>query len=214
MKFGGLQKFTLSDYPGKVAAIVFTQGCNFACPFCHNGSLIPTNCSDPAQEVSEQEIMDFLKSRQGKLQGLVITGGEPTIHRDLPEWIELARRMDYAIKLDTNGSNPAMVETLLRRNLVDCFAMDIKATWAEYDRLAGTKVAVERLQRSMELIAGSGVEHIFRTTIVPALHGRKAEEKIRQLLPADSNYVVQTFNPANALNPEVCEYGDLRVAVH
>jgi pyruvate formate lyase activating enzyme len=214
MRFGGLQKFTLSDYPGKIAAILFTQGCNFACPFCHNGSLIPMRCSDSSQEVSESEIIKFLRSRIGKLQGVVITGGEPTIHRDLPQFIHLLKRMDYTVKLDTNGSNPEMIEKLLNQDLVDFFAMDIKADWPDYTRLAGKEVNTDRLKKTVELIANSGVDHIFRTTIVPALHGSRAETKIRELVPQGSKYVVQQFNPANALDPVTCQQGDTQVAVH
>jgi pyruvate formate lyase activating enzyme len=214
MRFGGLQKFTLSDYPGKVAAILFTQGCNFACPFCHNGSLIPLQPRHAEDEVSEGEIMDFLRARQGKLQGVVITGGEPTIHRDLPGFIASVKQLGYSVKLDTNGSNPAMVEELLRQNLVDFFAMDVKARWENYERLTGVPIDIRRIQRSMELIAASGVEHLFRTTIVPALHGARAAEAIGLQLPVGSDYILQEFNPANALDPFTCSEGDRSLALH
>lgn len=207
MRFGGLEKFTLSDYPGKVAAIAFTQGCNFACPFCHNGSLIPIRPEDAASAVPEGEIMRFLQKRRGALQGLVITGGEPTIHRDLPQFIQQVKALGYAVKLDTNGSNPQIVERLIREKLVDYFAMDIKAPWHAYHRLAGVPVDIDRLRRSVQLIYESGVQHLFRTTIVPALHGNVTKSEILDILPPGCSYITQEFNPAHALDPDSCRSG-------
>lgn len=211
MRFGGLQKFSLSDYPGKVAAILFTQGCNFACPYCHNGRLIPLHPRSTSGEVSEREIVEFLKSRVGKLQGVVITGGEPTIHRDLPGFIRMLKGMGYAVKLDTNGSNPAMLEQLLDEGLVDCVAMDIKARWNNYERLTGVPVDVSRIQRSMELIAKSGVEHIFRTTIVPGLHGPHAADHIKAQLPEGEPHTLQQCNLTTALDPSTCRGTELPI---
>jgi len=204
MRFGGLQKFSLSDYPGKVAAIVFTQGCNFTCPFCHNSRLIPLKATRDSGELSEGDILNFLKSRIGQLQAVVITGGEPTIHRDLPEFIAIVRRMGFAIKLDTNGSNPQMLKRLLDEQLIDCIAMDIKAPWKYYQRLSGVAVDVERLQESVRLIEASAVKSIFRTTFVDALHGPKAEEQIRLQIPAEATYVRQQCNLDTVLDPFAC----------
>ena len=191
-------------FPAKLQPSCLPRAANFACPFCHNGSLIPLRTQKLGGEVPESEILDYLRQRQGKLQGVVITGGEPTIHQDLPQFIALVKQMGYAVKLDTNGSNPMMIERLLLDDLVDCIAMDIKARWAAYERLTGTPIDVQRIRRSMQLIANSEVDHIFRTTMVPGLHGPHAEARIRAQLPEDSELVIQECNIANALDPATC----------
>jgi len=143
MLIGGIQRCSFSDYPGKVAAVLFTQGCNFRCPFCHNGTLLSKNGDNTLEE---QEVFDFLKLRKGKLHGVVITGGEPTEHDDLPQFIRKIRELGFVIKLDTNGSHPEMIELLLQEKLIDYFAMDIKAPFNKYNTLCGIDVDIQAIR--------------------------------------------------------------------
>ncbi|WP_136795726.1 MULTISPECIES: anaerobic ribonucleoside-triphosphate reductase activating protein [Desulfosediminicola] len=197
MRLGGLQKFSLSDFPGTPAAIIFTQGCNFRCPFCHNGSLLPTAGE---HELDVEEVLSWLKTRSGKLEGVVVTGGEPTIHADLPDFLATIRGMGYKIKLDSNGSNPKMLKQVIQAELVDYIAMDIKADWGNYERLCGTPVDLEKINRSIEILANSGTPHLFRTTEVKELMSTHEIANIERMLPASSNYSIQTFKPETAWN--------------
>lgn len=200
MKFGGLQAFTMSDFPGRLAAIVFTQGCNFRCPFCHNGTLLDP-AGTAADPPGESDVLEFLLNRQGKLDGLVITGGEPTLHQDLPDFLRQVKGMGFLVKLDTNGSNPGMLGRLLGQNLVDYIAMDLKAPWEKYTRLAGLPVEPQELEQSVALIAGSGVDHQFRTTYVTPLLSEEDLAAIKTMVPAGSPHKVQTFRPELARDP-------------
>jgi len=161
MKIGGLQTFTLSDYPGHCAAIIFTIGCNFCCPYCHNKSLLN---EVTAQQISEEEIFTFLSKRHGKLDGVVITGGEPTIQPGLEHFIKKIKEMNYKVKLDTNGSRPNVLQKLIEQNLVDYIAMDIKAPFSMYEKVAGTKILTANIAKSIELIRQSKIGYMFRTT--------------------------------------------------
>ncbi len=156
MKIGGFQPFTLTDYPGHVAAIVFTQGCNWRCPYCHNPQLLPAD--RPENElIPEAYVFDRLSKRRRQLDGLVITGGEPTIQEDLPRFIRKVRRLGLKIKLDTNGSQPEVIRQLLEENLLDYVAMDIKAPLDQYESIVGGPVDTKALQTSIELLKTSGV---------------------------------------------------------
>ena len=162
MKLGGLVKFTLIDFPGTPAAIVFTQGCNFRCRYCHNPELVyPHLFTEPAPE---EEIWSFLQRRQGTLEGVVVSGGEPTLFDDLPEFMAKIKKLGYKIKLDTNGTRPDMVAELIEKKLVDYIAMDLKAPLDKYNLITGVDFNPEILTRSMELIRNSGLEYEFRTT--------------------------------------------------
>ncbi len=200
MKIGGLVPFSLSDYPGRVAAVVFAQGCNFRCPFCHNGQLIPANVTDN-NLLTEEAVWRLLDSRRGGLQGVVVSGGEPTLQATLPEFLHRIRVMGYAIKLDTNGSRPAVIRELLIDDLVDFVAMDIKAPLADYSRLAGVTVDVKAIRESIELIAQSGVQHEFRTTVVRALLSENDQRRIVEMVPRGSAHRFQPFRTENALAP-------------
>ncbi len=200
MKIGGLQRFTLSDYPGCPAAVVFTQGCNFRCPFCHNGALLaPVN---DARQISETEVLGFLEKRKQQLGGVVISGGEPTLQPDLAEFIGKIKEMGFAVKLDTNGSNPEVLEKLLKDGLVDYIAMDIKAPLAKYDTLCGVNTDTRSICRSIAIIAKT-TNHHFRTTWVKPLLDENDISKAGELLPASSKYVIQPFHPAMALDPSL-----------
>ena len=209
MRFGGFQPFSLSDYPGHIAAIAFAQGCNFRCPFCHNGDLLSF---DPYEKTlyPEREILNMLRKRQGKLEGLVVTGGEPTLQLDLPRFLKLVKDIGYKIKLDTNGSQPLMLSRLIADRLVDYIAMDIKAPLAKYNRLSGTTVATERIEESIAIIAWSKLPHHFRTTAVTPLLTPADIHAIQQMVPSGSELVIQTFNPENALEPSL--RGEIAIA--
>ncbi len=162
MKIGGLIKFTLIDYPGRPAAVVFTQGCNFRCRYCHNPELVYPHLLQPS--IPKEEVMAFLRRRQGTLEGVVITGGEPTMHDGLISFMQEIKDLGYFIKLDTNGTKPAVIEEALNKKLVDYIAMDLKAPLDKYSQITGVEFNQDILKHSMELIKNSGVEYEFRTT--------------------------------------------------
>jgi len=196
MKIGGLQPVTASDYPGRMAAIVFTQGCNFHCPFCHNSSLLPL---DADSLISEDAIFAFLRKRKKLLDGVVISGGEPCLQDDLAGFCKQVKGMGYAVKLDTNGSRPEVLEELLGENRVDFIAMDIKAPLTRLPELTGTVSHEPQIRRSIALIAASGVDHLFRTTDVKPLLSSEDHCAIKELVPPGSLHVVQPFVAENAL---------------
>jgi len=200
MKIGGLNEFSLSDYPGHVATVVFTQGCNFRCPFCHNGSLIPGDVPESLL-IPEQKVFEFLKDRNSQLESVVITGGEPTIQPDLPEFIHRIIAMELLVKLDTNGSRPEVLRRLLKEKLIDYIAMDIKAPLDIYGRLTGTHTSVSRIQESIEIIDRSGIAHEFRTTVVKSLLSPQDLLSIRKLIPPASTHRLQKFRPEHAFAP-------------
>ena len=162
MKIGGLVKFTLIDFPGCPAAIVFTQGCNFRCRYCHNPELVyPHMFEEP---VSEEEVKSFLVRRQGTLEGVVISGGEPTLQPDLVRFMAEVKALGYKTKLDTNGSQPEVLRELIDKKLVDFIAMDLKAPLDKYALITGVDANATILRRSMDLIRQSGLAYEFRTT--------------------------------------------------
>ena len=200
MRIGGLNSFSLSDFPGHVAAVVFTQGCNFHCPYCHNGSLIPM---DPKTGVlvPEEEVFRFLDMRRGQLNGVVVSGGEPTLQPDISLFLHRVRSMGYEIKLDTNGSRPEALAELIMEGLADFIAMDIKAPFALYDRLTGVCGPKEQLEESIALIAQSCIDHEFRTTVVEPLLSEDDLQAIQEIVPQGSRHRLQEFRPENALDP-------------
>ncbi|MFA6584273.1 MAG: anaerobic ribonucleoside-triphosphate reductase activating protein [Elusimicrobiaceae bacterium] len=162
MKIGGLTRFSLIDYPGHIAAVVFLQGCNFRCPFCHNPELVyPEKFAEP---LPEETLFSFLLRRRGQLDGVVITGGEPSVQVGLPAFIARIKELGYKVKLDTNGSNPALLKRLFDENALDFIAMDLKAQFLKYPLLTGTKANMDAIGQSVELIKNSGVKHEFRIT--------------------------------------------------
>lgn len=198
MKIGGFQPFALSDFPGRVAAVIFVQGCNFQCPFCHNGPLIPPY--PPSGDlVSLKLVTEFLALRADKLDGVVISGGEPLLQPDLEEFLKELKYSGLDVKIDTNGSRPDVLGKLIGEGLVDYIAMDIKAPLELYARLAGVKVDEGKILQSIHLIAGSGVPHEFRTTNVESLLSTRDIEKIRSLIPDGSSYRIQKFRKETAM---------------
>lgn len=206
MKIGGLQKFSLIDYPGKIAAIVFTQGCNFRCPYCYNPELV-----DPArfrEPLDESEIFSFLTARKGKLDGVVITGGEPTLQPDLQDFIRRVRDLGFCVKLDTNGSNPEVLQDLIARGVLDYIAMDIKAPLAgrkgdpesAYASVTRSSVKDSDIRRSIELILTSGIDHEFRTTVTGGCLQHADFLKMGRAIKGAKRYALQKFVPAKVLD--------------
>ena len=200
-RIGGFLPLSLCDYPGRVAAVVFTRGCNFRCPFCHNGHLLDGEGApeDPAAD----GVLARLASLAARLQGVVVTGGEPTLQPALADFLRRIRGLRLAIKLDTNGSRPDVLAALLAARLLDFVAMDLKAPWPRYPELSGTACDVAALKRSVALIAGSGLPHQFRTTRVPPLLSDADCAAIARQSPAGSPHVFQTFQPEHALDPRL-----------
>lgn len=198
MIISGLQKTTLIDYPGKIAAIVFTRGCNFRCAYCHNPELVDAEKYYP--EISEQEIMDFLDKRRGVLEGIVITGGEPLIHSDIKSFITKAKNLDYAVKLDTNGMNPELLQELIDEKLIDYIAMDIKHHLEKYSEVTPTDPNISKIQKSINIIMNSGLDYEFRTTVLPKLFNKQDFEEIGQLIKGAKIYYLQQFRPLKTLD--------------
>ena len=188
MRIGGLQKLTLLDFPQKVACTVFLSGCNFRCPFCHNTPLL-TDFS----ALSEDELFSFLKKRQGMLDGVAITGGEPLIHADIAKLLQKIKDLGYAVKLDTNGSFPERLRSLCEANLVDYVAMDIKNSPGKYELTAGAKAILPAVLESVELLKSGTVPYEFRTTVVDELHEPEDFHAIGTWIAGASAYYLQGF---------------------
>ena len=191
MQIVGLQRLSLSDYPGTPAAVVFLQGCNFNCSFCHNRDLIPMKSDKP--EITREKVRGYLQERKGQVGGVVITGGEPTLHEELPNFLAYLKKTGVKIKLDTNGAYPENLQTILATKLVDYVAMDIKAPWEKYELIARTKIRISDVMKSMNYIAESGITHHFRTTRIAHLLGDKDFNSIKRQIPAGSRHVLQEF---------------------
>ena len=197
MKIKGLQKLTLLDYPGRLAATVFLGGCNMRCPFCHNASLVvrPDNT-----EITEDELFAFLESRRGKLSGVCVTGGEPTLNRELPSFISKIRALGYSVKLDTNGTHPEMLESLIRDGLVDYVAMDIKTSIENYGRVSGIPdIDTSKIERSIDLLLSGTVPYEFRTTVVRELHTAPDFYSIGRRIEGARAYFLQSFKDSGDL---------------
>ncbi|HLA27664.1 MAG TPA: anaerobic ribonucleoside-triphosphate reductase activating protein [Syntrophales bacterium] len=198
MKIGGLQKVSLRDYPGKISAIVFTRGCNFRCPYCHNPELVDPGLYQKC--LPEEEFFSYLEIRKGKLEAVTITGGEPTIQNDLIPFIMRVKAMGRLIKIDTNGSKPEVLKELIRRNLVDYLAMDIKAPLEKYAAIARTPVNGIAIRQSIMLIMNSGIDYEFRTTVVKSQIKEADLLAIGRLIKNASLYSLQRYVPAKPLD--------------
>ena len=187
---GGLQKVTLLDFPGKVACTVFLTGCNLRCPYCHNPELVLPQ--DSKKYISEGELFKFLVSRKGKLDGVCITAGEPTVHPELPFLIRRIRDMGFLIKLDSNGTLPEMLEHLLREELLDYVAMDIKNAPSRYAETCGADV-IEQVKKSAALLKNGNIDYEFRTTVCHPFHSPKCMEEIGRWLRNTKRYYIQPF---------------------
>jgi len=197
VRIGGFVPVSLCDYPCRVAAVIFTQGCNFRCPFCHNGQLVERQGT---ALLDEEAVLAQIAERRNRLGGVVVTGGEPTLQGDLPQFLHRLQQLGLAVKLDTNGSQPDVLQGLIADRLVNYFAMDIKAPWDKYDRLAGQACDTVLLRRSLRLIAASGLPHEFRTTRVEALLSAEDCGEIARQVPAGSTHKWQRFRPEHSLD--------------
>ncbi len=200
MKIHGLNKLTLLDYPGRMACLVFTGGCNFRCPYCQNWALVLDPDSQPV--IPEEDFFALLKKRKGVLEGVVITGGEPTLNRDLPDFIRRIKAEGYLVKLDTNGTSPAMVESMLKEGLLDYIAMDIKNTREKYALTAGISPdspLLSRLEETKNLIINSGIDHEFRTTVIAEHHTVEDLIAMGETVRGAKVYYLQPFRDYDTL---------------
>ncbi len=192
MKFYGLQKMTLLDFPGKVACTVFTGGCNFRCPFCHNALLVTD--IDDSSTYDEEEILSFLKTRRGLLDGVCVTGGEPLLHPSVVPFIEKVKALGFAVKLDTNGSFPDTLADIIDSGIVDKVAMDIKNSAEKYGKTVGIEnFDITPIEKSISLLLEGRVPYEFRTTVVRELHEVSDIEKIAKRISGAREYYLQNF---------------------
>ena len=209
MIIGGLQKFSLLDYPEHLSAIIFTQGCNFRCQFCYNPMLVEPigqnkfNYISKGEKnkkrtkghpvISEDDLFVFLKKRVGKLDAVVITGGEPTIQKDLPKFVKKVKQLGFKVKLDTNGTNPKMLKKLFSEKMLDYIAMDIKTSPNKYDIVTGIQPDLENIKKSIKMITESGIKYEFRTTLVPKLVEAGDIKAIGKIIKGADKWYLQEF---------------------
>lgn len=205
MMIGGLQKFSLLDYPDHISAIIFTQGCNFRCQYCYNPMLVlPQGESKPKTKIEkksekghslikEDDLFAFLKKRIGKLDAVVVTGGEPTMHSDLPIFIKKIKNLGLKVKLDTNGTNTKMIKKLVNEKLIDYIAMDIKASPETYESVVEVPVDLRQIEESIIIIKTSGLPYEFRTTVVPGLTSKDEVGKMGQMIKGSNKWFLQQF---------------------
>ena len=197
----GIHPLSLLDWPGKLAGIIFLGGCNFKCGFCHNPELVLGWNKLPT--ISQEELYDFLEERKKWLDGVVITGGEPTIFPKLPEFIKKIKKFGLKVSLQTNGTNPEMLARLLKLNLLDHVAMDIKGAPLRYEEITCTKVNIANIKKSVDLLIGSKVDYEFRTTVLPLFHEADDMEEIGKFISGAKAYYLQQFRPEITLNKKI-----------
>jgi len=208
MQIAAIQKLTLLDFPGKTACTVFTPGCNFRCGYCHNPELVLPEKIKKLELIPEEKFFEFLDKRKGLLDGVCVTGGEPTLQKDLPDFLKKIRKRGFLVKLDTNGSSPEVLEKLLHARLLDYIAMDVKASVLRsstslgatedkspgaYEKLTGMKGVDKKIQASKKLIEQSGVPYEFRTTLVREIHDEKEFKKILEFVKGTERFFLQNF---------------------
>jgi len=206
MIIGGFQKLSLVDYPNKVAVVVFMQGCSFRCPYCHNPELIPIKKRNkPRLSREAGEIFKYLEKKKYFLDGVCITGGEPTLHDSLPDFIKQTKELGLLVKLDTNGSNPTMIKKLIKNKLVDYLAMDLKSSWENYDKVINIndKKIVNDCKKTFKIIQASNIDHEFRTTVFPAIQTKKDFIKIASYLGPGEKYYLQNIKYKKNLDKKI-----------
>lgn len=198
MNISGLQKLTLLDFPGVLACTVFTSGCNFRCPFCHNASLV---LPGESEHIDEEEVLSFLEKRRGVLEGVCITGGEPCLQPDLEDFVKKVHSLGFLVKLDTNGSFPEKLSSLLEKGLLDYVAMDIKSSKEKYLSAIGAKneELLKNVEKSVELLKKSAVPHEFRTTTAKELQTQEDFRLIGEWLKGEKNYYIQQYEASGEL---------------
>lgn len=200
MQIAGLQKSSLVDYPSKIAAVIFTLGCNFRCDYCHNPNILTAVSSDNLFD--EAAVFDFLISRKGRLDAVVISGGEPTLQKDLATVFEKIKSLGFLTKLDTNGTNPDLLEQLINKRLIDYAAMDIKAPLEKYPQITNSKTDISKIQKSIDILKNSNIGYEFRTTVVKSQLGYEDFESIGRLIKGAQKYYLQKFKPDITYNPD------------
>lgn len=208
MKLSAIQRFTMLDYPDKVACIAFTPGCNMRCGFCHNPEFVLPEKIAELQDsfIAQETFFNFLDKRRGLLEGVVVSGGEPTIWADLPDFFREIKKRGFLAKLDTNGHHPEMLERLLREKLVDYVAMDVKTSLAEYPKLVGKNVNPEQIRKSIELLKHSNIPYEFRTTLIKEMHSESVLEDMKELLQGAKQCYFQVFRPEHTLHSIFATY--------
>ena len=205
MEIGGLQKLTLIDFPGKLAGTVFLIGCPFRCPFCYNLELVmPELIEKHAQRghpISQKDFFNFLREKKGLLEGVCITGGEPTANSDLPDFCQKIKEMGFLVKLDTNGSSPEMLKKLIDEKLVDYVAMDIKGPKERYSEFAGVKVDIKKIQKSIDILKEGRVDYEFRSTILSKIHTKEDIIEMAKWIRGAKKYYLQNFRPEKTIDP-------------
>jgi pyruvate formate lyase activating enzyme len=201
LKIKALIECSFLDWDGKIAAVLFVPGCNFACSYCQNWKLIKE--PEKFKDISFEEIKTRLLDRKDFIDGICLSGGEPTLYKDLPEFIAKLKELGFKIKLDTNGSNPELLEKLLDTKLVDYIALDLKAPFHKYNLVAGVTVELEKIKKSISCLLSSSIDYEFRTTVVPTLLEGKDILEIAKLIKVSKRYVLQQFERKNALDEKL-----------
>ncbi len=211
MIISGLQKTTLIDYPGKIACVVFLSGCNFRCPWCYSSELVLPAKIAKQPRIAEKEFFDFLRSRKGLLDGVVVCGGEPTINKDLPQFLQKIKNLGFLVKLDTNGSNPKILKELVETKLIDYVAMDIKAPRSEkpeiqsyvYEKIMQEGIKMADIEESVEFLKKGLVDFEFRTTVVPGVHKKEDFLAIAKWIGGENvKYYLQNFRAEKTIDPD------------
>ncbi len=200
MEICGLQKLTLIDYPGRLAATIFLCGCNFRCPWCYSRELVLPEEIEKQIKISDRELFDFLEERKGILEGVVLCGGEPCLHEDLPQFCQKIKKLGYLVKLDTNGSHPQMLKKLIDEELIDYVAMDVKLPKERYKEVLG--VDVKNIEESIKVLKDSKIDYEFRTTVVPTILDKEDIIKIAKWLSPAKKYYLQNFRPEKTIDPK------------
>lgn len=204
MRIAAIQKTTLIDYPGKVACTVFLAGCNFRCPWCYSKELVLPELSAKLPKISESELFEFLEGKKGYLDGVVLCGGEATINPDLPKLIKKIKLMGYKVKLDTNGSNPEMLQNLIKNELIDYVAMDIKLPKERYAQVFGAAIPFKNIEKSVAILKNSGIDYEFRTTVVPGIHSKDDLIEMADWIGGGKRppkYFLQDFRAERTIDP-------------
>lgn len=203
MIISAVQKLTLLDFPNHTACIVFTPGCNFRCGYCHNPEFVLPEMITEIKEsfIDEQTFFSFLHTRKTKIEGVVVTGGEPTMMGDLPVFLQKIKDLGFLVKLDTNGNNPEILQKILEQKLVDYVAMDVKTSLGEYKKLVGERANETNLARSIDLIKSQTPDYEFRSTLMKEIHTPEILASMAELLSGSTKLFLQNFRPAITLNP-------------
>jgi pyruvate formate lyase activating enzyme len=208
MRLSGIQPFTMIDFPEKIACVVFTPGCPFRCGYCHNPEFVlPEKLKEMKRDfIPDKTFFNFLDERRGLLEGVVITGGEPTIMKDLVEFCEKIKEKGYVIKLDTNGINPEVIALLINNRLIDYIAIDVKTSVLQYKSLCGDGAKGEKVAESIKVVMASGIEYEFRSTLIKKIHTQKILEDMAEMVKGAKKLYLQSFRPAITLDPKFSKH--------